>query len=115
MQQAPRDHRTALCLRSPWAATRASNLVLGDVTIIVKASAENTAGSLTVFEEVPPLGDVPHAHSRVVPGAGRLLGVTSPAGFDGFFRALAETSRAGALHDDEYLDISVQHGIQWVT
>lgn len=132
------------------------HLALGDITIIVKASAESTAGNITVFEEVPPLGDVglhihdnedeiyyvlegehdfvcgeqtfrlgpggtiflprgvPHAHSRVVPGAGRLLGVTSPAGFDGFFRTLAEASRAGALHEDTYGDISARHGIHWV-
>ena len=145
--------------RSPLAVGRdeGEHLALGDITIIVKATAENTAGSLTVFEEVPPLGDVglhiqhnedeiyyvlegehdfvcgeqtfrlgpggtifmprgvPHAHSRVVPGAGRLLGVTSPAGFDGFFRAFAEASRAGALHDDTYADVSAQYGIHWVT
>lgn len=144
---------------SPFAVGRGEgeHLTLGDITIIVRASAENTAGSLTVFEEVPPLGDVglhihhnedeiyyvlegehdfvcgdetlrlgpggtifmprgiPHAHRRVVPRTGRLLGVTSPAGFDGFFRALAEASRAGALHADTYTDVSAQYGIHWVT
>src|SRR5680860_386291 len=46
--------------RSPLAVGRdeGEHLALGDITIIVKATAENTAGSLTVFEEVPPLGDV---------------------------------------------------------
>lgn len=144
---------------SPFAVGRdeGERLTFGGVTIVVKASAEDTAGSLTVFEEVPPLADVglhvhrfedeiyyvldgehdfvcgeqtfrlgpggtiflprgvPHAHRRVVPGAGRLLGVTTPAGFDGFFRALAEASRAGALHDNTYLDVSARHGIHWVT
>jgi mannose-6-phosphate isomerase-like protein (cupin superfamily) len=152
-KRSPHSHR------SPFVVDRdeGEHLALGDITIIVKATAESTAGSLTVFEEVPPLGDVglhihhnedeiyyvlegehefvcgeqvfrlspgatifmprgvPHAHSRVVPGAGRLLGVTSPAGFDGFFRALAEASGAGALHDETYAEVSAQYGIEWVT
>lgn len=137
--------------------TEGEHLAFGDVTIIIKAFAANTAGSLTVFEEIPPLGDVglhihdnedeffyvlegehdfvcgeqtfrlgpggtaflprgvPHAHSRVVPGAGRLLGAASPAGFDGFFRALAEASRTGALNGDKHSEISAQYGIHWVT
>src|SRR5688572_6159049 len=33
---------------------------------------------------------VPHFQRRVVPREGRLLVMTSPAGFEGFFRALAD-------------------------
>lgn len=96
-------------------------LSFGNTAIIIRASAESTGGAFTVFEEVPPLGDVsrhvhqhedemyyvlegehdfecgdqtfrlaagavvflprgiPHAHRRVVPHVGRLLGLTVPA------------------------------------
>lgn len=50
---------------SPFAVGRdeGERLTFGGVTIVVKASAEDTAGSLTVFEEVPPLADVGlHVH-----------------------------------------------------
>src|SRR5918993_5698517 len=33
---------------------------------------------------------VPHAQRRVIPRAGRVLVLCSPAGFEGFFRELAE-------------------------
>ncbi len=46
---------------------------------------------------------VPHSHRRVVPRTGRLLCTTSPAGFEGFFRELAEADQAGRLYD-EFLD-----------
>jgi mannose-6-phosphate isomerase-like protein (cupin superfamily) len=40
-------------------------LVFGDVTILVRAPAESTAGAFTLFEEVPPLVDTPrHVHER---------------------------------------------------
>ncbi len=106
-------------------------LVFGDVTILLRASAETTGGAYTLFEELPPLVDtplhvhenedelfyvlegehvfqvgdrefratpgglvfapraVPHAQRRAVPGQGRLLVLTSPGGFEGFFRELA--------------------------
>ncbi len=40
---------------------------------------------------------LPHAHRRVVPQAGRLIFMTVPGGFEGFFQILAEASRAGDL------------------
>jgi mannose-6-phosphate isomerase-like protein (cupin superfamily) len=131
-------------------------LVFGDVTILVKASADTTAGAFSVFEEVPPLVDtplhvheredelffvlegehvfrvgerefpagpgalvfapraVPHAQRRVVPGAGRLLVLTSPAGLERFFRELAEAHRAGTLGPDAYASASRNHGISWL-
>ena len=38
---------------------------------------------------------VPHAQRRVVPRTGRVLVMTSPAGFEGFFRELATGERPG--------------------
>lgn len=40
-------------------------LTFGEVTIVIRESAETTGGALTVLEEVPPLVDTPtHVHSR---------------------------------------------------
>jgi mannose-6-phosphate isomerase-like protein (cupin superfamily) len=119
-------------------------LVFGDATILVRASGEQTGGSFSLFEEVPPMVDtplhvheredelfyvlegehvfqvgekefhlgpgglafgprgVPHAQRRVVAGQGRLLVLTAPGGFDGFFRRLAAAHEAGALGADAY-------------
>jgi hypothetical protein len=38
-----------------------------------------------------------HAQRRVVPGKGRLLVLTAPAGLEGFFRHLAAAQEAGTL------------------
>lgn len=40
-------------------------LEFGEVTVVVRASAESTGGAFTVIEEVPPLADTPlHIHAR---------------------------------------------------
>ena len=40
-------------------------LAFGDVTILLRASAETTGGAFTLFEEVPPLADTPlHVHEN---------------------------------------------------
>jgi mannose-6-phosphate isomerase-like protein (cupin superfamily) len=40
-------------------------LVFGEITILVRASAEDTGGAFSLFEEVPPLADTPlHVHAR---------------------------------------------------
>jgi len=57
---------------------------------------------------------VPHAQRRVAPRTGRILVLTSPAGFEGFFRVLAEADRAGALGPDTYARASKQYGITWL-
>jgi quercetin dioxygenase-like cupin family protein len=57
---------------------------------------------------------VAHAHRRVVSREGRLLVLTSPGGFEGFFRALADADRAGALGPDSYAAVSAQYGITWL-
>ena len=57
---------------------------------------------------------IPHAQRRVVPGAGRLLIQTTPAGFDGFFRELAEADAAGTLGPDAYAAASERFGITWL-
>jgi mannose-6-phosphate isomerase-like protein (cupin superfamily) len=131
-------------------------LVLGKVTILVRASAEQTGGSFSLFEEVPPMvdtplhvheredelfyvlegehvfqvgekefrlgpggvafgpRDVPHAQRRVVPAEGRVLVLTTPGGFDGFFRRLAAAHEAGALGPEAYAEASKQYGITWL-
>ena len=58
---------------------------------------------------------VPHAQRRVVPGEGRLLIMTSPAGFEGFFRELAAAERDGTLGPDAYAAASERHGITWIS
>jgi len=57
---------------------------------------------------------VPHAHRRAVPGHGRLLGVVSPGGFEGFFRSLAEAARKGSLNAEAYTEASERYGITWL-
>ena len=137
-------------------ADQGERLVLGEVTILVRASSDATGGEFTLFEEVPPLLDtplhvheredelfyvlegehsfqvgdeeygagpgglvfaprgVPHAQRRVVPGVGRLLVLTSPGGFEGFFRELADAHRAGTLGPDAYAQASARYGITWL-
>ncbi|MGR6963459.1 hypothetical protein ACU610_03240 [Geodermatophilus sp. URMC 61] len=56
----------------------------------------------------------PHAHRRVVPRTGRLLCTTSPAGFEGFSRILAEASRADASPGEAYERASREHGVTWL-
>jgi mannose-6-phosphate isomerase-like protein (cupin superfamily) len=58
---------------------------------------------------------VPHAHRRVVPGAGRFLVMTAPGGFDGFFRMLADADRAGTLGLETYAEASLRYGITWLS
>jgi mannose-6-phosphate isomerase-like protein (cupin superfamily) len=58
---------------------------------------------------------VPHAHRRVVPKAGRLLVVVSPAGFEGFFRMLAQAEAEGRLGPEAYAEASERYGITWLT
>jgi len=131
-------------------------LQFGEVTILVRASADTTGGAFTLFEEVPPLADtplhvhanedelfyplegehvvqvgdeelrvgpggvvfaprgVPHSQRRAVPGEGRLLIMTSPAGFEGFFRELAAAEAAGTLGPDAYAGASERYGITWL-
>jgi mannose-6-phosphate isomerase-like protein (cupin superfamily) len=137
-------------------ANGGERLVFGDVTVLVRASAETTRGAFTVIEELPPMVDtplhvhakedemfyvlegehivqcgdkefnlgpggvvflprgIPHSQRRVVPGEGRLLVLTAPAGFEGFFRELAEADRAGELGPDAYAAASKRYGITWL-
>jgi mannose-6-phosphate isomerase-like protein (cupin superfamily) len=62
---------------------------------------------------VAPRG-VPHSQRRVVPRTGRILVLTSPAGFDGFFRELADADRAGKLGPEAYARASESYGITWL-
>src|SRR5918997_2965440 len=51
----------------------------------------------------------PHSQRRVVPREGRVLVLTSPAGFEGFFRELAEADRSGQLGPDAYASASERY------
>lgn len=57
---------------------------------------------------------VPHAHRRVVPKVGRLVVVVSPAGFEGFFRMLAQAEAEGTLGAEAYAKASERYGIEWL-
>jgi mannose-6-phosphate isomerase-like protein (cupin superfamily) len=57
---------------------------------------------------------VPHSQRRVVPRTGRVLVLTSPAGFEGFFRELAEAQRTGSIGSDAYARVSKKYGITWL-
>lgn len=57
---------------------------------------------------------VPHAQRRVVPGEGRMLVLTSPGGFDGFFRELAAAHKSGTLGPDAYARASERFRITWL-
>ena len=57
---------------------------------------------------------VPHAQRRVVPGEGRQLVLTAPAGLDGFFRELAAAEAAGALGPDALARAAERYGITWL-
>lgn len=58
---------------------------------------------------------VPHAQRRVVPRSGRVLILTTPAGFEGFFRELADADRAGTLGPEAYARASEEYGITWLS
>ena len=46
-------------------ASDAERLVFGDVTMLVRATAETTGGAFSPFEELPPLTDTPvHVHAH---------------------------------------------------
>jgi len=44
---------------------REERLVFGGITIVIRVSAEDSGGAMTVLEEVEPMSDTPlHVHSR---------------------------------------------------
>src|SRR4051812_26907175 len=53
---------------------------------------------------------IPHAHRRLEPGSGRLLSIMTPAGFEGFFRILAEAAGSGGPMDEAYVRASREYG-----
>jgi quercetin dioxygenase-like cupin family protein len=56
---------------------------------------------------------VPHAHRRAAARTGRFLTLTSPAGFERFFRELAAAERSDELQEDAYRRVSEKYGIGW--
>jgi quercetin dioxygenase-like cupin family protein len=57
---------------------------------------------------------IPHAHRRLVTGVGRLLCVTTPGGFEHFFRSLAEAARSGEPPENAYARASERAGVTWL-
>lgn len=57
---------------------------------------------------------VPHAQRRVVPRTGRILTMFSPAGFEGFFRDLAEAGRLGDDGPEALTRIAAHYDSVWV-
>lgn len=57
---------------------------------------------------------IPHSQRRVVPGEGRELVLTTPGGFEGFFRELAGAHADGSLGPDAYAAASERFGITWL-
>jgi mannose-6-phosphate isomerase-like protein (cupin superfamily) len=57
---------------------------------------------------------VPHSQRRVVARKERLLVMTSPSGFEGFFRELAKAEEAGTLGPAAYAAASEEYGITWL-
>ena len=49
-----------------------------------------------------------------MPRTGRVLVLTSPAGFEGFFRELADADGAGGLGLEAYARASEKYGITWL-
>lgn len=49
-----------------------------------------------------------------MPRTGRILIMTSPAGFEGFFRELAEAETAGTIGPEVYARVSERYGITWL-
>jgi quercetin dioxygenase-like cupin family protein len=57
---------------------------------------------------------IPHAQRRVVSGEGRQLVVSTPGGFEGFFRELAAAEGAGTIGPEAYAAASERFGITWL-
>ena len=57
---------------------------------------------------------VPHAQRRLIPRTGRILAIFSPAGFEGFFRDLAEAARDGQVRPEEMNRIAAAYGLTWL-
>ena len=95
---------------------------LESVIYVIRGRARMRWGSNLEFTaEAGPGGfiflprGVPHAHRRVTPNVGRFLVMTTPGGFDGFFRMLADADRAGTLGPETYTAASAQYGITWLS
>jgi mannose-6-phosphate isomerase-like protein (cupin superfamily) len=82
----------------------------GDHVIELDGEEHRIAPGESVFA---PRG-IPHSQRRVVPGEGRLLIVTTPGGFAGFFRELAAADAAGTLGPEAYATASERYGISWL-
>lgn len=57
---------------------------------------------------------VPHAQRRLIAGTGRILTMFSPAGFEGFFRDLAEAGELGNDGPEHLVRIAADYGATWI-
>ena len=77
----------------------------GEVEVIVRATAQDSGGAFSLFEEVDPADTPLHVHER----EDELFYV-----LEGFFFELAEADRAGDLGPDAYARASKRYGITWL-
>jgi len=56
---------------------------------------------------------VPHAHRRVVPRTGCFLTLTSPPGFESFFRDLAAAEQSAEPQAEAYARVAAKYGVTW--
>ena len=85
-------------------------IIEGEHVFTVGDAVFRVGPGATVFA---PRG-IPHEHRRVLPRIGRFLTMTSPAGFEGFFRDLSEAEASGADMPKAYRDASEKYGITWL-
>ena len=85
-------------------------IIEGEHVFMVGDAVFRVGPGATVFA---PRG-IPHEHRRVVPRTGRFLTMTSPAGFEGFFRELSQAEAAGSDMASAYRDASGKYGITWL-
>jgi hypothetical protein len=57
---------------------------------------------------------MPHAQRRVIPRTGRILEMFSSAGFEGFFRDVAEMDRKGQIEVEDFHRIAAKFGVTWM-
>jgi hypothetical protein len=84
-------------------AEAGERLVFGEITVVVRASAETTSGAFSIIEEAPRGA-----------GAGQATRPDLAAGFEGFFRELADAHGAGRLGPKAYAAASERYGITWL-
>jgi hypothetical protein len=101
---------TSLPLGFMLDADAGERLRFSDADVVIKASADTTGGAFAIVEEIAPLDTPLHVHER----EDEVFYMFSPAGFEGFFRELAEAERAGTIGPGAYAEASKRYGLTWL-